>query len=139
DRWNGLRMSIHRRLAPAELWGVDRRHVHHGERHVRTFMDQLRPHGLEKAPARELRRAIRGLQRDADVRECGSDVDDASAVAWSEMTQRDLRTPDLTEEGHLNGSFEIGGCDIPDRAEHRGHRVVHPDVDFPEFGFDVLG
>ncbi len=136
DRRDGLRMVVHRRLAPVELRRVDRGEVHHAEPHVAAVVQQFRASRVEEATARELRGAVRRLQRYADERERRADVDDRAVIARAHTFERGHRPPHLAEERHFDRAAKIVGCRFEDRRETGCHRVVDPYIDRAEL---VLG
>ena len=132
DRRHRLGMPWQLCPAPLELGRIERGQVHHRHVDSAAVVEQLGPQRLGEALERVLGGAVRGLQRDAAVRERRADLDDRAAVARPHPPQRGQRPVDGPQVGDGGGARVLVRVELPRPGVDGGHRVVHPDVDGAE-------
>ena len=113
--------------------------MHHRQTHTAFIVEKLAAKRIAEALDRMLCGAVRGLQRNAAVRERRSDLHDRPAIARFHAPECGQRSPDVAEVGDVRDAAIFVGFHLHDRREHRQHRVVDPDVDRAESLLDLAG
>jgi hypothetical protein len=85
------------------------------------------------------RRAIRALQWNAAIRQRAPDLDNHPAIARQHPFQRGECAVNVTEVGHFSHAAKFLRLHFLDRGKDGRHRVVDPDVDGAQLGFDLGG
>lgn len=127
------------RLDPGELRGVEPRQLHHRHPHAALVVEQFAAQRLVEALDGVLGRAVRGLQRDAPVGECGADLDDGPAAPGLHAVERGEGAVHEAEVGHLGGPAELLRAHLAYGGEHGGEGHVHPHGDRAQLLFDPVG
>src|SRR5437899_8181637 len=86
-----------------------------------------------------LRAAVCRLERDAAVRERGSNLYDRSTIARQHPSERCERAIDNTQVGDLCHPLDLVGLKLLHGREDRGHCVVDPHVDRTELALGPFG
>src|SRR5215472_17028663 len=139
DRRHRLRPLAELVERPVELRRIDRRQMHHDEPDRTAVMDQLGADGIGKAAHRVFRAAIGRLQRDRPVGERRANIDDGAMVTLTHARQCCHRPVDLAEIGDFSGATKLLRSDPIDWRKYRRHRIVDPNIDRSQLGFDAGG
>ena len=110
----------------------------HRQLDVAAVVDQLTAQRIGEAPDARLGAAVRGLQRDAPIRQRRAHLDNVPAVARQHAPQRGHGPIHLAEVRHLGHATELLGRDLLERREDRRHGVVDPDIDRAELFLDPV-
>ena len=138
DRWDGLRPPSHVRAAPIELRRVHRGEMDLGDPDAALVVEQLGSHRLREPVNGMLRPAVSGLERNAAVRECGSDLHDDAVISRSHAAERRHRPVHGAQVRHVSDAPELVRLHPQERREHGRHRVVDPDIDRAQPRLDFL-
>jgi hypothetical protein len=79
------------------------------------------------------------LQRNATISQRAADLNDDAAIARLHAPQRRKRAVNGAEISDIGDTFVLFRLHFFDRRKDRNHRVVYPDVDWPETLFDRDG
>src|SRR5579864_1215111 len=78
----GLCLVLETALHPAELWRIERWHLHHSDPDAALVMNQFTSQGICEARNGVLSSPISRLKRNASISERRTDLDDGSALAY---------------------------------------------------------
>jgi hypothetical protein len=81
--------------------------------------------------------AIRGLQRNAAIRQRAANLHDDTAIAREHPFQRGECAVNVAKVSDFSHTPEFFRRHLLNRRKNRRHRVVDPDIDLTEFRFDL--
>ena len=124
---------------PAELRGVERRHVDHGDAHAAPVVQELGLERLREGLHRVLGRAIRGLERNGAEGQRRAHLHDRAAIPRQHVMERREGPVDVAEVGDLGHPAVFLGTHLFHRREDAHHRVVDPGVDGTDLALHPVG
>ena len=86
-----------------------------------------------------LGRAIGCLQWNSPIRQRAADLHNYPAITRQHPFQGGERPINATQIGHFSHAPKFLGRHFLDRRKDRSHRIVDPNVDLAQIGFDLCG